>query len=148
MLRIKRKAKGEYDKKSPRIDFSTWNMHTSEKVEALVEKMFEVVLKEAFDIAGDYECYGAFLIDHWDGKGRMPDPDILEISLPIGAAEYEEPTWRFSLRGMVENMVDINECGEGGPVEDPASREGMAAVRDHLRELADGLDKVLNRGDR
>jgi len=91
--------------------------------------------------------------DFWpDGDGirrkiKMPkDPSTIFVELPLGPNEDDSPRWSFTITELVENSIWTVEQGEGGPigVEDA---EGLAAIRDRLRQLADTLDAALARPD-
>ena len=137
------KAAGKYDKKSARIDFSTWHMHVDSEMEEWFEKLVSKAMKDACNIATESVAYASFSVEYWDGKGKMPDPDTFNVELPLGAYEEEKenlPTWSFSLSEMVDRMVEyaVDEADE-------REKEAYGKVRDNLRKQADRLDEALKR---
>jgi hypothetical protein len=140
-----KKAKGVYDKRSFRIDFSTWNMASEGRPAELLQKLLAAVIKDACKIAStEYECDAEFKCDTWTGKGKL-DPDEIEVWLPLGAHEFEDPKWRFSLQLMIRSLIGNRETTLGSPISDEEDRKILEAVRDHLRRLASQLEDVLNR---
>jgi len=144
-----KKTTGSYDQRSAKIGFQEWNLDAMEEYKELLKR----ILKEGFEIATTEAKCNAWLPIEWaglddpsDGVGGPPpkDPTTIYVELPIGPSEDESPRWIFHLSDLIQNMIDVNEEGDGGPITGDI-RESFAAVRDDLRRLADEIDAALNR---
>ena len=146
-----KKTTGSYDKRSARIGFQEWNLNAMGEEG---QKLLKAILKEGFELATAEAKCNAWLAIEWavgdkpsDGAGGPPptDPTTICVELPIGPSEEESPRWIFHLRDLIQNMIELNEEGDDGPITTREQRENFAAVRDDLRRLADEIDAVLNR---
>ena len=143
----RKKVANVYDKRSAKFGFHEWNLDS-------VNDAMNKIIEEAMKIATtEYTPHAWFVYDFWpDGDGirrkiKMPkDPSTIFVELPLGPNEDDSPRWSFTITELVENSIWTVEQGEGGPigVEDA---EGLAAIRDRLRQLADTLDAALARPD-
>jgi len=131
------------------IDVSTWNLESLEQVEKIIEKMkekFADCVSEAISFATSEKAHAFFPIE-WnfgddpdDGIGgpAVDDPDVMYISLPLGAFEDCSPHWSISLSEIVENMISNSY---------PIGHEDLLILnkmRDHFLLLAKKIEDGIN----
>jgi hypothetical protein len=115
-------TKGTYDPNSPKIGFADWNLST---LQGVAGELLNEAFKEALDIAtSEYEVNACF-------KTKANQLHI-EVGLPIGPAEYDDPTWTFPVDQMIAEVIELED-----------SEDYIGKVRDELRRLADLLDARL-----
>lgn len=135
------KAIGKRRKNSPPMDFSEWNLFDEDEVSGF----FKELLRRGFDHATEnYQCYAWFACEYPEEFDSVPDATDMVVSLPIGATDDDSPSWVFSLNEMVDDLIDSNECGTGGVIDEEA-RPHITAVRDDLLRLSNKLDAFLRR---
>jgi len=134
------KGIGKRVKTSPPIDFTEWNLFDEEEIAAL----FKALMRKGFEHATEhYVCHAWFATDR-DTDFDIDNPTDIVVELPIGATEDDSPAWIFSLTDMVKEMIEWNEHGKGGQI-DEEYRPQFVLIRDDLRRLANLLDAALAR---
>ncbi|MCX7177958.1 MAG: hypothetical protein NTX56_04040 [Proteobacteria bacterium] len=141
----KKKPIGLYDKRSGSFGFDKLELDTKTELDGIINRL----IKEAVGIATkEYECHAWFPREWSKGDGidntDVADPTTIYVELPLGDDEDSSPRWKFLLSDLVNSVIELHECGEGGPIGDE-SRPALVDIRDGLRALADRLDSALNR---
>jgi len=125
-----RGVRGLYVDDSENIGFEEWSLEAQEKLNDSIMRM----LKEGMALATkEYEVLA--LLGGLD-SGHLN----IEVSLPIGPAEFSSPAWVFSLTEIVDYFIDAN--GFFPPTE-MESIQAAQLIRDHLHDLADRIDAAL-----
>lgn len=128
-----------------RVRLHTWGLDAARQAGEQLEKIILKAAQEALQTAmRDPETHAYMLVaDHEpspDVKPRRGDPLEIHFSIALGAGlGYEDPVYKTSLRKILE--PDIRECSATG---DWAG--GLAKIRNHLRLLADDIDRAIQRG--
>ena len=71
----------------------------------------------------------------------------VQIVLPLGSTDNDDPKFIFSLREMVMDVLDGNRPGDGSPWPENDDKDAIRQLPVTLRELADLVDAELNRTD-
>ena len=150
---------GEVGPKGPRlepvthgekVDLSTWNLETMDDVREALNDVITRAASEAVQIACDGKLHAYFAND-WnfgdepdDGIGGEPpsDPTTIYISLPFGAHEDDEPTWKTSVSDLVDYTLG-GSTGPDGKVGECDQRKCIQALRDGLMAAVAKIDRAL-----
>jgi hypothetical protein len=132
-----------------KVDLSTWNLDTLDDVHTALNDVIKRAATEAVRIACDDKLHAYFPND-WncggepsDGIGGRPpsDPTTIYISLPFGAHEDGDPTWKTSVSALVDYTLE-GCTGVDGKVGDD-QRECIQALRDGLMAAVAKIDRTL-----
>jgi len=145
-----KKTVGKHVKTSAKFGFHVWNLDAMQVDQKAYQKFIEEIIREGVEIAtSEYDCSAYFPVEHSDlsiaargGDKAIHDPTIIYVELPVGPDDIEMPKWSFSLTELVNNMLEMVEHGDGGPI-DRQDTAPLIAVRDALRMLADRIDARL-----
>jgi hypothetical protein len=137
----KKKAIGNYDKKSVRIGIHKWNLDAASE---LLEEIVSERIKQAMEIATEEYKVEAYF--QFGSSQKAEDPATIFVELPLGFAEFENPRWSFKLTDIIADMIELAEVETSALDED--DRPPFIAVRDRLRQLADVLDEVIGRDNK
>lgn len=130
---------------SERADIRTWSLDAVEDFQELAGKSILSAATEVLNLAIQdqpsvwFPIEWNFGIEPGDGIGGPPPDDAMTIyiTLPLGDLEGAGPTWGFSLRDLVEVLID------GGGLSDPDELKNIVAIRDGLLDLAHKIDGAL-----
>ena len=120
------------------VKLNGWKLDATEKLKEEVGSAVLAAAAEALQLALDDKDTFAFMPAIWgdnDGSGGPRCDDPLTVYFAVATTE-DTPIWACSLHEMLED--DIAECAADGSWSD-----GLARIRDALRELADRIDNAL-----
>jgi hypothetical protein len=136
---------------SEKVDISTWSLEAVEDFKEELQKSICAAATEALNLAVKYDAHAWFAYewnfgdDPSDGIGGPPpdDPMAVYITLPLGQDEYTGPTWGFSLRELVDLVIEGASFADGKIHLDGHDTKHITAIRDGLRELAQKIDDAI-----
>lgn len=137
----RKRTRGKYDKKSARIGFHKWNLFEDDEMEAI----FDTMLERGFKIATEEYPADAWLMSVYEDESKAADIGVVKVGLPIGAEDFDNPMWTFTLTDLVEDAITGLEAGDGGPIREDSDRAHLAKLAEHLRSLAGTIDDALAR---
>ena len=128
------------ERKHGTVSLKEWTLDATDKLQELLGAAVHEAAAEALQLALDDEETYAFMPAIWgdtDGCGGPRCDDPLTVYFRVAAMDgIEGPIWASSLTKMLED--DIATCADDGSWSD-----GLARIRDALRELADRIDNAL-----
>ena len=135
-----------------KVDISPWDFDLLETMFSgqLMLKILKVISKDIqFAIENHASIFFPIEFFSTDGVRGKPvnDPDIMYLGLPLGEYEDEQVYWSFRLSDAIEDMLDLHTTTSAKKYTiEPEDAQRFIAMRDHLRALADKIDKAVERG--
>lgn len=137
-----------------KVDITTWTLIAFEEFKASMQKGIRDAASEALTIAvTEYPCE-VWFPHTWnvppapqDGINGPPpsDPMTIYVMLPLGPTEGTGPTWGFSLRDLLQNLIDDRTTRDGAlPLTDET--RCVAQIRDELLEIVARIDVAFAKG--
>ncbi len=133
-----------------KIDITTWELDAFDKFSETMRECIRDAANGALTVAiANYGCFAWFPnecnfgVDPTDGIGSTIPADHMTIyvTLPLGADEDSGPTWGFSLRKLVESVIDGHTLD--GKIIVNEDTKCVVQIRDGLRELAQKIDNAI-----